>query len=104
MDHFSYAFEKFGRAVHELAASAAPIKERLANATYHLGVLREEDVPEEMREEFKHLRGRITSGTPQDREGTLAATINQITEQEAVDIAGAIVSFNDRLILWIGRN
>jgi hypothetical protein len=87
-----------------LAASSNTIKERLRDATYHLGVLREHNIPEEMRDEFNHLYERITSGIPQNREGTLTATVNQITEEEAVEIAGDIVSFNNRLILWRGRN
>jgi hypothetical protein len=104
MSHLFYGYEKFGNAVHELAASSKPIKERLRNATYHLGVLREENIPEEMRDEFNGLYERITSGRPQNREGTLTATVNQITDDEAVEIASDIVSLNNRLILWRGRN
>lgn len=104
MSHLNYGFEKFSRAVHELAASSKPIKERLSDATYHLGVLREQHFPEEMREAFNYIAERITSGVPRSGEGTLAATVNQITEEEAVELAGSIVSFNDDLILWRGRN
>src|SRR5450631_58667 len=53
--HLEYGFEKFGAAVHELAASSKTIKERLRDATYHLGVLREHHVPEEMSDEFNRL-------------------------------------------------
>ena len=98
----NYGFEKFGRAVHDLAASSASIKERLRDATYHLGVLREENVPEEMRDEFNDLYARITSGIPQHGEGTLIATVNQITDNESVAIAGDIVSFNADLIGAVG--
>jgi predicted acetyltransferase len=104
MSHLFYGYEKFSNAVHELAASSKPIKERLRNATYHLGILRDENIPEEMRDEFKGIFERIRSGIPQNREGTLTATVNQMTEEEAVELAGDIVSFNNRLILWRGRN
>lgn len=104
MSHLDYSFEKFSSAVHELAASSDTIKERLRNATYHLGVLREINVPEEMRTEFNDLYKCITSGKPQNREGTLTSTVNQITEDEAIKIAANIVIFNERLILWRGKN
>lgn len=104
MVHLSYGFEKFSRAVHALAVSPKSIKERLASATYHLGVLREQHGPDEMREQFNYIAERINSGVPRSGEGTLAATVNQITEEEAVEIAESIVSFNDDLVLWRGRN
>jgi predicted acetyltransferase len=104
MSELEYGFEKFGRAVLDLAASSENIKKRLSNATYHLGVVREKNIPEEMRLEFNRIYERITSGVPHNREGTLAATIDQITNEEAVEIAGDIVSFNDNLILWRGKN
>jgi hypothetical protein len=104
MSHLNYGFEKFSHAVHALDASSKPIKERLFDATYHLGVLPEQHVPEEMRGQFTYIAERLKSGVPRSGEGTLAATINQITEEEAIEIAGDIVSFNDDLILWHGRN
>ncbi|GAC1446892.1 MAG: hypothetical protein NVSMB56_09940 [Pyrinomonadaceae bacterium] len=104
MSHLNYGFEKFSRAVHALAASSKTIKERLSDATYHLGVLREHHVPEEMREQFNYITERITSGTPYSGEGKLAATVRQMTEEQAVEVAGDIVSFNGDLILWRGRN
>ena len=101
---FESGYEKFGCAVYDLAASVKSIKERLRIAADHISRLREENVPEEMRDEFNRLIERITSGKPVDHEGTVNATVNQISEAEAVAIAGDIVSFNDDLILWRGRN
>ncbi len=97
---FAYSFEKFGVAVDYLAASADHIKERLRRATDEIGRVRERDVPEELREQFLGISERITSGKPQNREGTLQATINQITDEEAVEIASDIVSFNQSLFHW----
>jgi hypothetical protein len=101
---FDSAFEKFGFAVHELAASPAGLRQRLRIAVDSVGRLYEEDVPEEMRDEFNELIARITSGKTQAHEGILTATVNQISEEEAVKIVGAIVSFNDDLNFWRGRN
>jgi asparagine synthetase A len=97
---FDYSFEKFGLAVDDLAASAEPLKERLRRAFDHIGRVRERDVPEELREVFLGISERITSGKPQNREGTLQATINQISDEEAVELAGDIVSFNQSLFHW----
>jgi hypothetical protein len=97
---FEYSFEKFSIAVDDLAASADNIKTRLSRAADNIGRVRERDVPEELREQFRGIYERITSGVPYNREGTLQATINQITDEEAVQIASDIVSFNESLLYW----
>lgn len=97
---FEYGFEKFGLAVHDLAASADDIKERLRRAFDHIGRVQEHDVPEELRNQFLKIDKRITSGKPKNHEGTLQAAINEITNEEAVEIASDIVLFNDSLFDW----
>ena len=101
---FDYSFEKFGRAFHDLAASNDSLKERLLRAFDHIGRVRERDVPKELREQFLGISERIRSGKPQNREGTSQATVNQITDGEAVKIAEDIVSFNEELLRWSNRD
>ena len=98
--HFEYSFEKFNRAAFALAASHKSIKIRLSDAVYHLTVLREHHIPAELRNEFNNLINRLTSCAPQNREGTFQATVNQITDEEAVKYAGEIVSLHHSLYEW----
>ncbi len=102
--HLDYGYEKFSCAVHALAASSNSIKVRLRDARYHLGILRDHHVPDEMRDEFNRLDELINNGIPRNREGTLTAAVNEMTEEQAVEIAGHIVSFNESLIFWRGKN
>lgn len=97
---FEYSFEKFGLAADDLMTSSDHIKKRLRQAFDHIGRVRERDVPEELHKRFHSIHERITSGIPQNREGTLQATIDQITQEEMDKLIDDILDFNQRLIWW----
>lgn len=97
---FEYSFEKFGLAADDLMNSGEHIKKRLHQALDRIGRVRERDVPEELRKQFHSINERITSGIPQNREGDLQATINQITKEEMDKLIDDILDFNQRLIWW----
>ena len=91
----AYAHEKFSNAIRALALGRGEIKERLTDAfVSHLGYIREErDIPEDLREEFTQLKQRVTREHPTAAslgEGWLQATINTMTQEEAVEIATEI--------------
>lgn len=104
MSQLDYGFEKFSRAAYILTTSTESIKECLFNAGYEIGALRRDNIPEEFREEFSNLDRRINSGIPQNREGSLRATVSQISNEEAEKIADDIISLNDKLIRWREKN
>jgi len=97
---FAYSFEKFGLAVDDLMNPRDHIKQRLRRAFDHIGRVRERDVPEKFHKQFRSISERIRSGVPQNREGTLEATINQITEEEMNKLIDDILEFNQELIWW----
>ena len=79
----SYGWEKLHTAVHSLCGSASQ-PERLINAaTFSLiNIKPENDLPEELREEFTILMDEITAVKFNADEGNLRATINSFGEVE----------------------
>jgi hypothetical protein len=97
---FDYSFENYRLAADELLSLGSHHRQRLRRALYHIGKVREHNVPEELREQFGSIDKRIRSGIPQNREGTLEATVNQISENEMNKLIDDILNFNQILIWW----
>ena len=98
----SYADEKFSAAIRSLAIGIGPIKERLIDAcTYDLiHIQAERDVPENMREDFEELINSVTKDSPtlaNPNDGKIQATIKNMSEDAAVEIATEILSFAYRI-------
>lgn len=97
---FQHGFERFRLAAEELIDSNDNIKKSLRRAFYHIEPLREHNIPEELRKQFNCIQERILSGIPQNREGILEATVNQITKDQMDKLIEDILKFNQQLIYW----
>lgn len=87
-----YPKEKFSKAVNSLATSPKSIQKRVSDAyCFHLLHVKPEWVPEEIRKEFEQLRVRLTSVEPTGDEGSVAATTNVMSTDEAIEISKSIV-------------
>jgi hypothetical protein len=86
------AWEKFQAATLSLARSGT-IKDRLADAyRNHLVDVTEEDLPRELREEFRLVIEQLTRERPLLRgEDAIRATIRKMSNDEADCLAGAVV-------------
>lgn len=86
------AWEKFHGATLSLARSGS-IKERLSNAyRQHLAEVREEDLPRELRAEFRELCSALTAERPLLRgEDAVQATVRKLSGEEAERLAAALV-------------
>jgi hypothetical protein len=85
-------FERLQGATLSLARSA-PIKERLADAfRNHLALIEEDELPSELREEFRTLSHEVTRERPLLRgEDALRATVRKLSCDEAEAIASRVV-------------
>lgn len=95
-----YATEKFSNARRGLALHPGRIRERLRGAwTYHLAFIElERDIPDpDMREEFNNHKTQMTSGIPENGEGTIAASARAMSEDDALEEAEWILAFLYRL-------
>jgi hypothetical protein len=63
----------------------------------HLVLIGPEDVPEELRPAFSELVAALTSEEPKGTEGRLVATLKVMDEQQAQNIARAIVDLYQSL-------
>jgi len=84
LDGLHYAAEKFAVAVHEMAVSEAPLRQRIRDAWDQFHPVGEEDFPEgsTVRSEFVALRARTTWCEGKNGEGTLDATLAVISDRE----------------------
>src|SRR5687768_10938442 len=85
-------WEKFQGATMSLAR-AGSIKDRLDDAyRSHLADMLEEDLPREIRDEFRALHSALTREQPMLRgEDSVRATIRKMSNEEAVRVAFCVV-------------
>jgi hypothetical protein len=88
----STTFERLQGATLSLSRSA-PIKERLTDAfRNHLALIEENELPSELREEFRTLSHEVTRERPLLRgEDALRATVRKLSCDEAEAIASRVV-------------
>jgi hypothetical protein len=89
----NYAVEKLWEAVDVLATDKHRIKARLERAA--VGVAQAsgaKDWPPALKAEHRALLDRLTAVQPTANEGAVAATVEQMSEDDAVEIAGAIIA------------
>ena len=86
------AWEKFEAATASLARSGS-IKERLAAAYRdHLSELAEDELPKEIRDEFRSLTHALTREPPLSRgEDAIRATLRKMSNDEADRVATSVV-------------
>lgn len=99
-----HSWEKLNLAVNSLARSTQSLQKRLATAyIYNLSHLRIEELPEEMRDEFQQVRRELTKVEPIADEGRIAATTNEMSDDEAGELISRIVSMYDAVVRELGK-
>lgn len=85
-------WERFQKAAVTLARSC-PIKDRLTEAyRNHLAQIAEEELPKELRDDFRALTRALTRERPLLRgEDSFRATVRKMSSEEAEDIACSVV-------------
>lgn len=95
---FERAYKSFMLAINEMVTSPKSIQKRVGDAyIYRLIYLEPEDLPEEIRFKFTCTVERLTSVKSEDNVGSVEATVNKLTPEEAVEIAIDIVGMWDVL-------
>jgi HEPN domain-containing protein len=91
------AWERFYEAVRSLA-SWGSIQERLANTyIYYLGQMENEEIPEEVRENFLDLRRSITAGREFGDGSIVRETVGKMSKEEAFEHAEKIIDIYDNI-------
>ncbi len=87
----SSAWEKFQEATLSLAR-AGSIKDRLVDAyRNHLSAVAEDELPREIRAQFRDVRCSMTREQPQRGEDAVRATVRKMSSHEAEGIAEKVV-------------
>lgn len=93
-----YAWEKFHTAVIGLASSRQSLQMRLADAyRFHLLHIEDEDLPQEITEDFKRLAQALRARKAKGDEGDAVASSMALSEGQAGDLIELIVSMYDRV-------
>jgi len=87
MVNVSYAREKLSVGLISLAKGSDPIQMRLWDAYMSFHPLRENDFPKDLQEDYKEIKDLLTKVKPKGDEGSVKATLSQMTEEEANIIA-----------------
>jgi hypothetical protein len=96
MVNLDYAHQKFSAAVESMAESPASIQRRIADAYIsQLHVLRPDDLPDEIRMEWTVTVEQLTHAESVGNEGTVMATVENMSDDDAVAIARKIVRMYD---------
>jgi hypothetical protein len=89
------ARQKLGKAVLALATGVDGIRSRLAAAHLAAHTLRPEEFPDaESRELWGEINAALTSRPGPDNKGAVQATLEQMADQAAVDVARKFVELN----------
>lgn len=93
-----YTWEKLFVAVEGMARSQESLQDRLMGAFLCFHLLREDDFPKgELRDAFHDIKHALTWRPAQGDEGTVKATTQQMTDQEASELIGKLVSLYDEI-------
>lgn len=95
-----YAWEKFHSAITSLVGHETP-RERLLNACLALRTLRPEDLPPEIQDEFVQFRKEISRVEARGDEGTIAATIRAIKDDEVDRLVKQIIGMHDTVMRYM---
>lgn len=94
----SYGWEKLHTAVHSLAGPESQSERLVDAAAYSLANINpENDLPEEMREEFTALMSDLTTVQAKGDEGNLRATINSFSEVQLNKAIEKIIGLYDSI-------
>jgi len=95
-----YAWEKFNSALRILT-STGTIQERLADA-YRLSLIHLDigKMPKKLQPEFKKLGEDLTKIPQKGEEGSVAATTAQMSDDEAREHIGTIISMYDEVVRY----
>jgi len=95
MGDYRYVWQKFFQAVGILVGKG-PIKERLISALQSINVLRDSDLPDEMKSDFRKLMAEVKL-VEDVHLGSIHATIMKLSEIEAHEKAQQILSLYDQI-------
>lgn len=83
-------YERLRLAVESLATGRGSLQDRLYYAFLNIYVFRVEDFPVRLRSDFKEICDEMTKVKPTGDEGTIKATCNVMSDEEAEKIAQKI--------------
>src|SRR4051794_8107357 len=87
-----YARDRFYEAVADMVSSEQPLASRLADAAYNSDImnLQEDDLPKDLREEFKNIKQQLTAAEATGEESPAQVIARVISQEDAHDLARRI--------------
>ena len=86
--------ENFDATIKIIATSTKSLQERIIEACqYHLLLVDENDLPDNIREDFQKLKKELTSAKPEGSEEAVSATVMGFDGPKAAGIIDEIIGF-----------
>lgn len=95
---YGYSYEKMSNAVHTLAVGLGSLQQRIADAyLYSIIHVKRDELPENTLAKFDKMDRTMHSGTPIGDEGLINASARNLTDNEASEVAEAILFIADEV-------
>jgi len=94
----SYGWEKLHNAIHLLCGQGSQAARLISAVAYNLiQIDPKNDIPEDIRDEFKEFMDEITAVPAQNKEGSIQATINTLDENGLSEAIEKVIHFYDKV-------
>ena len=94
---YFHIWQRFHKAALDLAISRATLQGRLEEALYRLAMLRPDEFPQEMQEDFKSLRRAMDPTDPATPEGSIKQSTDAMSDEQATRLIHKIVTMYGRM-------
>ena len=98
-----YALGKFSAAVYLLSIGPGDVRSRLFKAFLELHPVTEQDLPGNLRRDYRWIHHQLTKREPLHDEGKLLATLKRMRNSTGVRLAKRIVDLKDRLEAYVAE-
>ena len=99
--HYYYASEKFAGAVHSLATGRGDVRSRLWDAYMEIHAVREENIPDPLKEDFDWIMKMLTKSEPLYGRTRVETTLKMMRNQTGEKIAERICNLQYKLKSFI---
>jgi hypothetical protein len=98
----SYGWQNFHKAILSLSGDS-PLRQRVINAIQNLHTVKPGDLPEDLRDEFDAFWKEMTSVQGNLSEGSIAATVNSLSDERLKEVSVKIVHMHDDVCRAYGK-
>ena len=98
MSTYGYAVEQATGAVHVLATTDGPLRQRFLDASVHILAIPTHDLPQHLKEQAEQLKADLTNAEPTSGDDRVTPTIQRLSVTELSRLADRLVALSESLL------